>query len=112
MAGWQKAGDFRACSRAPRACRRSQPAPVGNGGYPAASRSSVDFSIWALLGRALLFLSVSVGWIPDLDGDEFYRWFIERCAYRSGPIWLSASGRHLVCVRDPKGFALPGFSDS
>jgi GYF domain 2 len=81
MAGWQKAGEipgmFAGASGSP-------PVPQwgglsATGGTAAGQLISVDFSIWALLGRALLFVIGFLLVIPaPWTATSFYRWFIER----------------------------------
>jgi hypothetical protein len=80
MADWQKAGDIPGLFSGASA----PPAIPGSGGYPAGGLQaggslSVDFSIWVLLGRALLFvigflLVIPAPWVAT----GFYRWFVER----------------------------------
>jgi hypothetical protein len=81
MAGWQKAGEIPGLLAG---ASGSPPVPQWGGlsatGGPAAGQLiSVDFSIWALLGRALLFVIGFLLVIPaPWTATSFYRWFIER----------------------------------
>ena len=81
MAGWQRAGDIpgllAGASGLPPVPQRGGLSATGD----AAGGQSlwVDFSIWALLGRALLFLIGFLLVIPaPWTATSFYRWFIER----------------------------------
>ncbi len=79
MANWQRAGEIPGLlsgAAGPPAIPRSG-GPASAGGHDAGPLS-VDFSIWALLGRALLFvigflLVIPAPWVAT----SFYRWFIE-----------------------------------
>jgi hypothetical protein len=80
MSGWQRAGDIPGLLAG-----ASGPPPVQQpglstiGGTAAGQPLAVDFSIWALLGRALLFVIGFVLVIPaPWTATGFYRWFIER----------------------------------
>jgi hypothetical protein len=80
MTGWQKAGDIPgllAGAAGPPAVPGSDTFP--GSGVPAGASLSVDLSIWALFGRALLLvigflLVIPAPWVAT----SFYRWFIER----------------------------------
>src|ERR1700694_2285457 len=80
MAGWQKAGEI------PGLLKTDSGSPVVSGagtfpasGVPAGGSLWADFSIWALLGRALLLLIGFLLVIPaPWVATSFYRWFIER----------------------------------
>jgi GYF domain 2 len=80
MTGWQKAGDIPGLLSGV-----SGPPPVphsrafaGSGAQTGGSLS-VDFSIWALFGRALLFLIGFLFVIPaPWVATSFYGWFVER----------------------------------
>jgi hypothetical protein len=83
MAGWQKAGDIPGLLAG---AVGPPPPPVPQlgglpttGGTVAGQSLSVDFSIWALLGRVLLFL---IGFLlvipPPWTATSFFSWFIER----------------------------------
>jgi GYF domain 2 len=81
MTGWQKAGEipglFSGASRPP-ALSPSGPPLMGAGSYDG-EPLSVDFSIWALLGRTLLFLIGFLLVIPaPWVATGFYGWFVER----------------------------------
>jgi GYF domain 2 len=81
MAGWQKAGDIPGLlvgvSGPP--VVPSSGVPPTTGGPTTGQPLSVDFSIWALLGRGLLFSIGSMLVIPaPWTATSFYRWFIER----------------------------------
>ena len=79
MAGWQKAGDIPGLLFGD-----SRPAAVPPSGTPlttdaAGQPLSVDFSIWALLGRSLLLMIGFLLVVPSpWTATGFYRWFIER----------------------------------
>jgi len=81
MTGWQKVGDIPGLLAG-----ASGPPPVPqrgglsvSGGTATGQSLSVDFSIWALLGRALLFLIGFLLVIPaPWTETSFYRWFVER----------------------------------
>ena len=79
MAGWQKGGGY---SRP--ALRRLAPGGSSAFGTPlttdaAGQPLSVDFSIWALLGRSLLLMIGFLLVVPSpWTATGFYRWFIER----------------------------------
>jgi GYF domain 2 len=81
MAGWQKAGEIPGLLAG---ASGSPPVPQwgglsATGGAAAGQSVSVDFSIWALLGRALLFVIGFLLVIPaPWTATSFYRWFIER----------------------------------
>jgi hypothetical protein len=81
MAGWQRAGDIPGLlsgALGPPALRPSG-GPLTSGGITGGQSLSVDFSIWALLGRALLFLIGFLLVIPaPWVATSFYRWFVER----------------------------------
>jgi hypothetical protein len=80
MAGWQKAGEI------PGLLSGTSGLPVvpPSGAYPASGVGSggplsIDFSIWALLGRTLLLvigflLVIPAPWVAT----SFYGWFVER----------------------------------
>lgn len=80
MADWQKAGDipgFLSGVSGPPAVPLSG-VPPATGSTTSGQSLSADFSIWVLLGRALLFsigimLVISAPWAAT----GFYRWFIE-----------------------------------
>ena len=81
MAGWQRAGDIpgllAGASGLPPVPQRGGLSATG--GAAAGQSLWVDFSIWALLGRALLFLIGFLLVIPaPWTATSFYRWFIER----------------------------------
>jgi hypothetical protein len=80
MAGWEKARDIpgllSGASGPPSLSSSRTQTPAGTAG---GQSLSVDFSIWALFGRALLFvigflLVIPAPWVAT----SFYRWFIER----------------------------------
>jgi len=80
MAAWQKAEEIPGLLSGD-----SGPPPVPQAGVPWVSAGghaeplSIDFSIWGLLGRALLFLIGFLLVIPaPWVATSFYRWFIER----------------------------------
>ena len=78
MEGWQKAGDIPGLlfgdSGPPAVPQPAVPLTTGAAGQPL----SVDFSIWALLGRVLVFSIGSMLVIPaPWTATGFYRWFIE-----------------------------------
>lgn len=80
MAGWQKAGDIPGLL-AGASGSRSVPQRGGPLVTDTAAGQwlSVDFSIWELLGRALLFVIGFLLVIPaPWTATSFYRWFIER----------------------------------
>lgn len=99
MSDWQKAGDIpgllsggSAAPPMPPAAAREGEALTGRDG-PAGVPLSVDLNIWALLGRALLFvigflLVIPAPWVAT----SFYGWFISqvRVPQRSG---LSFTGQ-------------------
>jgi GYF domain 2 len=80
MTGWQKAGEI------PGLLSGASGPPVlpQSGAFPgrgvqAGGSLSVDLGIWALLGRALLFLIGFLFVIPaPWAATSFYRWFVER----------------------------------
>ena len=81
MAGWQRAGDIpgllAGASGLPPVPQRGGLSATG--GAAGGQSLWVDFSIWALLGRALLFLIGFLLVIPaPWTATSFYRWFIER----------------------------------
>jgi hypothetical protein len=81
MAGWQKAGDIPGLLSAASGPPAFAPtgAPLTAGGAATVQSLSIDFSIWALLGRGLLFMIGFVLVIPaPWTATSFYRWFIER----------------------------------
>jgi hypothetical protein len=81
MAGWQKAGDIPGLlSAAPTTpAFPASEMPLSTAGATAAPSLSVDFSVWALLGRTLLFMIGFLLVIPaPWAATSFYRWFIER----------------------------------
>ncbi len=117
MAGWQKAGDIpgmlAGASGLPPV---SQPGGLSATGGTAAGQSlSVDFSIWALLGRALLFLIGFLLVIPaPWTATSFYRWFIERLRVPQRPD-LGFTGKpgdiwYVFVIQGLCSYA--GFSDS
>ena len=82
MSGWQKAGDIpgllSGAAGGPPPLRSSG-GPLLSGGVAGGQSLSVDLSIWALLGRALLFLIGFLLVIPaPWVATSFYRWFVER----------------------------------
>jgi hypothetical protein len=116
MAGWQKAGDIpgllAGASGAPPVPQRGGLSATGT----AAGQSlSVDFSIWALLGRALLFLIGFLLVIPaPWTATSFYRWFIERLRVPQRPD-LGFTGKpgdiwYVLVIQGLCSYA--GFSDS
>lgn len=81
MAGWLKAGDIPGLLAGVSGSPALSPSggPLTTGGTAIAQPLSVDFSIWALLGRALLFLIGFLFVIPaPWVATSFYRWFVER----------------------------------
>jgi GYF domain 2 len=80
MTGWQKAGEIPGLlSGASEPPVLPQPGTLPARGVQAGGSLSVDFSIWALLGRALLFLIGFLFVIPaPWVATSFYRWFVER----------------------------------
>ena len=80
MANWQKAGDVPGLMSG----ASGRPAVPGSGAFPASAvpvggQLSVDLSIWALLGRSLLFFIGLMLVIPaPWAATSFFRWFIER----------------------------------
>ena len=82
MSGWQKAGDIpgllSGAAGGPPPLRSSG-GPLLSGGVAGGQSLSVDLSIWALLGRALVFLIGFLLVIPaPWVATSFYRWFVER----------------------------------
>jgi hypothetical protein len=80
MAGWQKAGDIPGLLSGVSGPPAVPPSgvPLTTGGTTTGQPLSVDFSIWALLGRGLLFSIGSMLVIPaPWTATSFYRWFIE-----------------------------------
>jgi hypothetical protein len=81
MSGWQKAADIPGLlsgAGGPPAIRRPG-GPLISGGLAGGQSLSADFSIWGLLGRALLFLFGFLLVIPaPWVATGFYRWFVER----------------------------------
>ena len=82
MSGWQKAGDIpgllSGAAGGPPPLRSSG-GPLLSGGVAGGQSLSVDLSIWALLGRALVFLIGFLLVIPaPWVATSFYRWFDER----------------------------------
>jgi uncharacterized protein DUF4339 len=78
MANWQKAGDIPGLLAAPSG-PPAVPGAFPATGIPAGGSLSVDLSIWALLGRALLLffgflLVIPAPWVAT----SFYGWFVER----------------------------------
>jgi uncharacterized protein DUF4339 len=80
MSGWQRAGDIPGLLAGAASPPPIQPSGLSTiGGTAAEQPLAVDFSIWALLGRALLFVIGFVLVIPaPWTATAFYRWFIER----------------------------------
>lgn len=81
MAGWQKAGDIPGLLSG---ASGPPPAPharasAGSGAQTGGGSLSVDFSIWSLFGRALLFLIGFLFVIPaPWVATSFYGWFVDR----------------------------------
>ena len=117
MAGWQKAGDIpgmlAGASGLPPVPQRGGLSATG--GTAAGQSLSVDFSIWALLGRALLFLIGFLLVIPaPWTATSFYRWFIERLHVPQRP-GLGFTGKpgdiwYVFVIQGLCSYA--GFSDS
>ena len=117
MAGWQKAGDIpgllAGASGLPPVPQRGGLSATG--GTAAGQSLSVDFSIWALLGRALLFLIGFLLVIPaPWTATSFYRWFIERLRVPQRPD-LGFTGKpgdiwYVFVIQGLCSYA--GFSDS
>jgi len=87
MAGWQKAGDIPGLlSAAPTTpAFPASEMPLSTAGATAAPSLSVDFSVWALLGRTLLFmigflLVIPAPWVAT----SFYRWMRWACRNVAG----------------------------
>jgi hypothetical protein len=80
MAGWLKAGDIPGLLRGDLGSPAvPQPGAFPGSGVWTGGALSVDFSIWPLLGRALLFVIGFLFVIPaPWVATSFYRWFIER----------------------------------
>jgi hypothetical protein len=119
MAGWQKVGDIPGLLAG---AAGPPPPPVPQwgglpttGGTVAGQSLSVDFSIWALLGRALLFLIGLLLVIPaPWTATSFFGWFIERLRVPQRPD-LGFTGRpgdiwYVFVIQGLCSFA--GFSDS
>jgi hypothetical protein len=80
MAGWQKAGDIPGLLSGDSGSPPVAPSgvPLTTGGLATGQPLSVDFGIWALLGRSLIFSIGSMLVIPaPWTATSFYRWFIE-----------------------------------
>jgi hypothetical protein len=116
MANWQKAGEIPgllAGAAGPAASPHSSVA-LTTGGGPDGQSLSVDFSIWALLGRELILsigtmLVIPAPWVAT----SFYRWFIERLRVPQRPN-LGFSGKpgdiwYVFVIQGLCAFA--GFSD-
>jgi len=117
MAGWQKAGEIPGLLSGAPGPPAMPPSggPVTTDGAKIAQPLSADFSIWALLGRSLLFfigflLVIPAPWVAT----SFFRWFVERLRVPQRPnLGFTGKPRDIWYVFVIQGLcAYAGFSNA